>query len=329
MGRSSIPDVTYEIHPGAVLDEAQYISGFECLAQGEDYFGQPVCEYYKAKVSRPRMASKLSGEVCFKELTLVSVPREYKAEWTYRLIVQKELGKQSHYDGVTFARILSHPEIDYSTKWYETTTVALYDCDAPYKLQTKVRTSQGVQSETDRIKQLSETHNITILDNEMSELIELHAEKKKLQGEIQLAFISAFTRGEINASEIKGGPVSGKVIAKLPEDILLRMSEVSEHIEAIEAPFIAAEKAGNIRNRMAVLSETSGVSISSSEIEEAIALNSEKNRILKRTQMEAKRKWQANDGPVSTDQKPFPNAEDGVRLKEIDIRLKAIFAPLH
>ena len=129
---SSIPDKTYEIHPGALLDDAPYISGFECLVHGEDYYRRPVCDYYTAEVSSPLMMSKISEEVCFKELTPVSTPREYKAETIYRIIVESELGKKGYYEGVTFARILSYPEIDYDTPWYVTTTVALYDCDVPY-----------------------------------------------------------------------------------------------------------------------------------------------------------------------------------------------------
>lgn len=340
MGSSTIPPARHELHPGAVLDEAPYISGFECLVHGENYYRQPVCDYYKAVVSSPLMMSTISEEVCFKELATVSVPREYKAEWIYRFIVEPELDEQGYYEGVNMARILSL-EGTKNTNWYVTTTVALYDCDAPYELQNKVRTANerratnGVQRETDRIKQLSQTHNIPILDNEVSELIELHEEKKKLQGDMQQALMKALISadGQVDKEMLtgltRGGQISGEVIDKFPKDILLRMSEISERVEAIEAPFQAAEKADNIRKQMAELSETSGVPILSSEIEETIALNAEKDRILKRTQMEAKRTWQAEGGPLSTARSPVPNAEDAARLKLIDVRLEEIYAPLN
>ena len=196
------------------------------------------------------------------------------------------------------------------------------------ELLTKVRTAHGVQRETDRIKQLSETYNITILDNEMSELIELYAEEQKLQGEIQLAIMKSLTSGEISALDIGGGELSGELIEKLPQDILLRMSEVGQRLEAIEAPFQAAEKADKTREDMAKLSETSGVPISVGDIEETVALNAEKDIILKRTQVEAVRKWKAKGSPLSAVQKPLPNAEDDARLKEIEARLKTIYAPM-
>ena len=102
----------------------------------------------------------------------------------------------------------------------------------------------------------------------------------------------------------------------------------NQRIEAIEAPFEAAEKADKIREEMAKLSETSGVPISIGEIEETIALNAEKDKIQKRNRLEAERKWRLEGGPLSAVQKPLLNAEDDVHLKEIEARLKAIYPPL-
>ena len=189
-GSIRIPDVAYEKHPGVLLDEAPYISGFECLVHGEEY-GRPVCNYYKAVISSPQMISKTSEEICFKELTLVNIPREYKAE----------------------------------TIWYETTTVALYDCDVPYDEQSSAR---GV-GKMDPIERLSKTHNIPILDNELNELVQLRAEEKKLQGEMQVALMKMIMSGEINPAALaEGMNNSGDMMDKLPKDVLLRMFEVNQ-----------------------------------------------------------------------------------------------------
>ena len=198
------------------------------------------------------------------------------------------------------------------------------------ELQAKVQTSYGVKQEIDRIEILSKTHNLPILDSEMSELIQLHSEEKRLQGEIQDAVLNAITSasGEIDASALSGGQVSGGVIEKLPKDLLLRMSEVTARLEAIEAPFIAADKADKVRENMSKLSETSGVPISYDDIEETVVLNAEKDKILKKIQLEAGRKWISEGGPVTDVQTPLPNAEDDARLKVIEARLKAISAPM-
>lgn len=132
---SSIPDKTYELVTEYLLNGVPYISGFECLVHGKNIVREPACDYYKAVVSSSLMISKTSEEICFKELTSVSVPREYEAETIYRIITETKLGRQGgDFEGVTLARILSLPELPEwkTTLWYETTTVALYDCDIPY-----------------------------------------------------------------------------------------------------------------------------------------------------------------------------------------------------
>ena len=320
---SSFPDVAYEKHPGVLLDEAPYISGFECLVHGEEY-GRPVCNYYKAVISSPQMISKTSEEICFKELTLVNIPREYKAETIYRFIIETDRHEHDGFVGTTLARILSKPA-DVQTLWYETTTVALYDCDVPYDEQSSAR---GV-GKMDPIERLSKTHNIPILDNELNELVQLRAEEKKLQGEMQVALMKMIMSGEINPAALaEGMNNSGDMIDKLPKDVLLRMFEVNQRIEDIAAPFEAADKADKIRKEMTKLSETSGVPISLGEIEETITLNAEKDKIQKRIGLEAERKWRLEGGLLSAVQKALPNAEDDVRLKEIEARLKAIYAPM-
>jgi hypothetical protein len=323
-GSSRIPDVAYEKHPGAVLDEAPYISGFECLVHGEKY-GRPVCDYYKAVLSSPLTTNKTSEGICFKELTPVSIPREYKAETIYRFIIETDRHEHDGFVGTTLARILSKPA-DVQTLWYETTTVALYDCDVPYDEQSS---DLGVRKKMDPIERLSKTHNIPILDNELNELVQLRAEEKKLQGEMQVAVMKMIVRGEINsAALVEGMNISGEMIDKLPKDVLLRMFEVNQRIEDIEAPFQAADKADKIRKEMTKLSETSGAPIPLGEIEETIALNAEKDKIQKRIGLETVRKWRLEGGLLSAVQKALPNAEDDVRLKEIEARLKAIYAPM-
>ena len=134
--------------------------------------------------------------------------------------------------------------------------------------------------------------------------------------------------GQINANALNQEQLGGALLERLPKDILKRMSEIGERVDAIQSPFEAAEKGDEIREKMIKLSETSGIAISSGEIAETIALNAEKDIILKRTQIEAGRKWMAEGGPVTAVQKPLPNAEDNARLKEIEARLKAISSPL-
>jgi hypothetical protein len=335
MGSSTIPSVTYEIHPGASLDEAPYISGFECLVQGEKY-GRPICDYYKAVTSSPLIISQTSEEICFKKVMPVSIPRDYKAETLYRIIVETELGsKGGYYEGATFARILSLPADlpeGETTLWYETTTVALYSCDVSYDEKSNalgVEHKTDRTAETDRIERLSKTHNIPILDNELSELVRLHKEKKKLQSEMQVALVKMIMSGDISPAALGGGgQLSNEMIDKFPKEGLVRISDIIQRIEAIAAPFEAAEKSDIVREEMTKLSETSGVPISFDKIEETIALIAEKDRIQKRIALVARRKWEAEGGPLNAVQKPLPNAEDDIRFKEIEARLKAIYAPM-
>ena len=198
------------------------------------------------------------------------------------------------------------------------------------ELHLKVRQAHGVQQETDRIKQLSVSHNIPLLDNEMAELIALHTERQTLQGEMNTAILQALTgpEGQINAAALSGGQLSADIIETLPKTLLYRVSEVNARIDDIHAPFETVAKAAKIREDLIKFSETSGVPISPAEIEEAVALNAEKDRIIKKTQREAERKWKAEGGPLNIGTQTFPNAEDAARLEEIEARLKEISAPL-
>ena len=193
------------------------------------------------------------------------------------------------------------------------------------ELQSKVGIARGVERATTRIKQLSKNQNIPILDNEMSELIELFTAKQTLNHDLQLAIMDAVTQdGKINAAALGAGQLNAGVIEKLPRDLILRMLEVSERLDALQAPFEAAERADSIRQNMPKLSEASGVPISFNDIEETVSLNAEKDQILKRTRLEATRKWKAEGGPISAIQKPNLNTQDAARIKEIEARLKEI-----
>ena len=198
------------------------------------------------------------------------------------------------------------------------------------ELQAKVRGAREVQRKIDRIEKLSKTHNISILDNERAELIQLHTEQQTFQDDMNKVLLEVLMSngGQINANALNQEQLGGALLERLPKDILKRMSEIGERVDAIQSPFEAAEKGDEIREKMIKLSETSGIAISSGEIAETIALNAEKDIILKRTQIEAGRKWMAEGGPVTAVQKPLPNAEDNARLKEIEARLKAISSPL-
>lgn len=196
------------------------------------------------------------------------------------------------------------------------------------ELWTKVQSAHAVNRKIDRIKKLSQAHSLVILDNEMSELIELHSEMQTLNGEINQAIIEAISSGKMSPSAMSEGQLSEELIDQFPEDVMRRISELNERIDAIEAPYLAADKAEEIRAQMSELSETSGIPLSTLNVEEAIALNAEKDKIQKRTQLEAERKWRLEGGPISAAMKPVPNAKDQARLKEIDTRLKAISAPM-
>jgi hypothetical protein len=164
----------------------------------------------------------------------------------------------------------------------------------------------------------------------MAELIALHTERQTLQGEMNTAILQALTgpEGQINAAALSGGQLSADIIETLPKTLLYRVSEVNARIDDIHAPFETVAKAAKIREDLIKFSETSGVPISPAEIEEAVALNAEKDRIIKKTQREAERKWKAEGGPLNIGTQTFPNAEDAARLEEIEARLKEISAPL-
>lgn len=198
------------------------------------------------------------------------------------------------------------------------------------ELQAKVSGAREVQRKIDRIEKLSKTHNIPLLDNGRTELIQLHTEQQTFQDHMNKVLMEVLmsSGGQISADALNQDQLGGALLEKLPKDILKRMSEIGERVDAIQSPFEAAEKADKIRKQMIKLSETSGVAISSDEIAETIALNAEKDKIQKRTQLEAGRKWMAEGGPVTAVQKPLPNAVDEARLKEIEARLKAISFPL-
>lgn len=147
---SSLPDTAYEFDRGDLFDGALYISNFECLAYGEYWPKQQACIYYKALVSEGQTPDKTSKEICFKETQTVGKPRDFKSENALRIKYETASNKSdftgSYLEGaISAAHIISNERINKTvpqSKWYETTLVALYDCDSPLnESATKSKTS--------------------------------------------------------------------------------------------------------------------------------------------------------------------------------------------
>ena len=189
------------------------------------------------------------------------------------------------------------------------------------ELQAKVQSANRIKGVTDRIEKLSATHNISISDGELSELTSLEIENQKLQAELNKAMMEAHKNGEAIDPNT--------VIDRIPEPLMRRMIQIEQRRQAIQAPLLAAEKAERIRKQITKLSTESGVVILSGELEEAIALNAEKDRIQAKIQNKVAQKWLSEGGPINLAQQPLPNDEEYARLKEIDARLKAISAPMN
>ncbi len=191
------------------------------------------------------------------------------------------------------------------------------------ELQGKIRGAEEIKRIQDRVKSLGEAHNIAFSDSELGELSTLEVEGQRLQDEMSKAMMDAQKNRQFgNVDDIQSDPFNF-----LPKHIVQRMVEIEKRKEAIKSPLEAAEQAERIRKNMTQLSAESGVTVLSGELEEAIALNAEKERITKKTQYDAVDKWLNEGGPIITAE-PLPNDEDYARLKEIDARLKAISAPM-
>jgi len=191
-------------------------------------------------------------------------------------------------------------------------------------LNNKVQSANRAKHQIDTLEHRSKTHNISLSDSEKAELSSLQLESQKLQSEMQKIMQEAQKSNQVNGTDFS----QASVFNTLPKDVIQRMFQVQKRIEEINFPIAAAEKADRIRKQMNALSTQSGVPILSSEIEEAIALNAEKDKIKKKTQIEAYNKWVIEGGPINIQQSPT-SEKDHARLKEIDARIKAISAPMH
>jgi len=192
------------------------------------------------------------------------------------------------------------------------------------ELQMKVRSANQVKYLKERMKKLSATHNVSLSDSEIEQLTQLEIEKQKFQNDMVKVFMGAQNAGQPISAESS----QTSIMNAIPKHVIQRMFQVDQQIKAIKAPLESLEKADRIRKSMIQLSKQSGVAILSNEIEEAIALNAEKDRIQNRTQTEAYNTWLTQGGPLNT-QQPLPNDADYARLKEIDARIKAISAPMN
>ena len=192
-------------------------------------------------------------------------------------------------------------------------------------LQSKVRGAEQAKRFADRVERLRKTHNLSISDTEISELTALQTEQQEFQVEMNRAMMEA-----TNSGQFAGGNMDpNAALDNIPKDVLQRMFEVGQRIQAIQAPVLAAENADRIRQQMTQLSETSGVPILSGDIAESIALNAEKDRIQNKARIDAAQKYLTEGGSMNAFRgDPIYAAEDYARLKEIDARIKAISAPM-
>jgi len=194
------------------------------------------------------------------------------------------------------------------------------------ELQGKINNAKEIEQLKIRIEKVSATHNISISENEITELVELQIEEQKHRAEFNQMILEIERQGLVNFDE-NPQKAMAKMFEAIPKHTILRMMEVDERMNAIKAPIEAAEKADRIRSLMAKLSQDSGVPVLSGEISESISLRAEKDKINSRTQSDAMKKWLLEGGPMIMGQH-LPNDADYARLKEIDARLTAISAPM-
>jgi len=191
------------------------------------------------------------------------------------------------------------------------------------ELQGKIQTAEEMKRLTERVEKLSEVHNISLSDSQISELTALEKQQRKAEIAFTQAMMEAEKAGALTGEELS----ETDVFSILPKHLIQEMLDVQLRIQSIKGPLEAAEKADQVQKRMAELSAQSGIPILSGELSETVALNAEKDRIKSQTQLEAIQKWLAEGGDISNGM-PLPNDEDYARLKEIDARLKAIAAPM-
>jgi len=191
------------------------------------------------------------------------------------------------------------------------------------ELQGKIQSAAEMKRLAERVEKLSEVHNISLSDSQISELTALEKQHRKAEIAFTQAMMEAEKAGALTSEELS----ETDIFSKLPKHLIQEMLDVQLRIQSIKGPLEAAEKADQVQKRMAELSAQSGIPILSGELSETIALNAEKDRIKSQTQTNAIQKWLAEGGDVSNGM-PLPNDEDYARLKKIDARLKAIAAPM-
>lgn len=197
------------------------------------------------------------------------------------------------------------------------------------ELSAKAQSAEGMNRLKNRVKNLSSTHNILLIDSDISEWATLEQEASKLQVEIFEAMHAARNEKQFDEGKnVNSSDFIERIFADaFPKHKAIRMFEIEERMDAIEAPLKAAEIADRTRKNMSRRSEKAGVSISSREIRETIDLKVELDRIKKRAKFEAQKSWLEGDGSLPNGS-PQLNAEDVARIKEINARIKEISAPM-
>ena len=190
-------------------------------------------------------------------------------------------------------------------------------------LQAKITSARRMQRLADRIDRVSASHNISLSDSELNELNALELEQREFSNALNKAMIESQSKNQAAGGNIN----QSDILNAIPKHELQRMIDVQLRMQEIKDPLEAAEKAARIKQQLTSLSEQSGITILSAEIDETIALEAEKKRIERRAQTEAMEKWLEEGGEVLGGQ-PLPNDEDYARLKEIEARIKEIKAPM-
>ena len=190
-------------------------------------------------------------------------------------------------------------------------------------LQAKIENGRRQQRLAERIDRVSASHNISLSDSELNELNALELEQREFSNALNKAMIESQSKNQAAGGNIN----QSDILNAIPKHELQRMIDVQLRMQEIKDPLEAAEKAARIKQQLTSLSEQSGITILSAEIDETIALEAEKKRIERRAQTEAMEKWLEEGGEVLGGQ-PLPNDEDYARLKEIEARIKEIKAPM-
>jgi len=191
-------------------------------------------------------------------------------------------------------------------------------------LQLNVRQAEESNRFSARIIELGKAHNIPLLDSDLAEITALNIESSQFQTEMMLAMTKAATKSEAAGEEFS----EDVFLNTIPREKFHKIVKVQERLDELTYPFDAAEKADEVRNQLKHLSEEFGITIPSRDVEEAVNLNAEKDKILKRVEMEGFSKQLDSENLLLVSFVPQAEGADKERLEEIEARLIEISEPI-